>query len=100
MVREMTHVYREGTEPAMRDEEDRLVAVATAPSQLIAEMWRGMLQEEGIPAVVQTSDGYAYLGALSPCRVLVSAYQADAARSLLEAQGVERGAGVEGEPSR
>jgi len=84
----------------MQDDEDRLVAVATAPSQLVAEMWRGMLHEEGIPAVVQTSDGYAYLGALSPCRVLVAAYQADEARALLDSQEFERVADSEREQAR
>lgn len=84
----------------MQDDEDRLVAVATAPSQLVAEMWRGMLHEEGIPAVVQTSDGYAYLGALSPCRVLVAAYQADEAHLLLSSHDVELGADVEREQAR
>jgi len=68
----------------MLTDEDRLVAAKTAPNQLVAEMWRSMLQDNGIPSVVQTSDAYAYLGALSPCTVLVSAYQADEARSLLE----------------
>lgn len=84
----------------MLHEEDRLVAVATAPSQLVAEMWRGMLHEEGIPAVVQTSDGYAYLGALSPCRVLVSAYQAAAARELLDGLEGETAVELEGEQAR
>lgn len=84
----------------MLRDEDRLVAVATAPNQLVAEMWRGMLGEDGIPAVVQTSDGYAYLGALSPCRLLVSAYQAGAARALIDGREGEKIAEPDGEPSR
>ena len=46
--------------------------VATAPDQLIAEMWRDVLQNEGIPATIEPGDAASFLGVSSmPCRVMV-----------------------------
>lgn len=64
-------------------DEERLVRIGSAPNQMVAEMWRDLLAQEGIPAVVQTSDGYAYVGPFSPCSLLTVAYQADRARAVL-----------------
>ena len=46
--------------------------MAEAPDQLIAELWRDVLLEEGIPAHLQTGDTASFLGTLGlPCRVMV-----------------------------
>ena len=44
---------------------DRLVQVATAPNEIIATMWIGWLEEEGIRALAQTGGtGPAYFGTM------------------------------------
>jgi hypothetical protein len=67
----------------MHLDEDQLVSVGVAPSQMVAEMWRDLLLQEGIPTIIQTSGGYAYLGALTPCTLLAAREQAEHARDTL-----------------
>ena len=44
---------------------DRLVKVATAPNEMIATMWVGWLEEEGIRALVKSGgSGPAYFGTM------------------------------------
>ena len=44
----------------------------TAPDQLTAEMWRELLQNEGIPAVIEPRDAISFLGlSAMPCRLMV-----------------------------
>ncbi len=46
--------------------------VTTAPDQLTAEMWRELLQNEGIPAIIEPRDIASFLGLSSmPCRIMV-----------------------------
>jgi hypothetical protein len=48
------------------------VHLTTAPDQLVAEMWRELLVEEGISALVRAGDTASYLGVSSyPCRIMV-----------------------------
>lgn len=48
------------------------VYLATAPDQLMAEMWRDMLREEGIPATIKPGDAISFLGVSAiPCRIMV-----------------------------
>lgn len=48
------------------------VVVRTAPNQLVAEMWRGLLVDAGIPAALAPADVVSYLGvSVTPCRLLV-----------------------------
>ena len=46
--------------------------LTTAPDQLTAEMWRDLLREEGIPAMIDPRDVISFLG-VSPraCRLKV-----------------------------
>ena len=61
--------------------------LATAPGQLEAEMWRQMLVDGGIPAMVRPGDTLSFLGVSAyPCRVLVATDQLERARKLLEKQ--------------
>ena len=63
---------------------DEWVTVATAPNQPVAEMWRNLLLEQGIPAQVQPGDVASFLGVSSrPCRLLVPRDREEEARGLL-----------------
>ncbi len=60
------------------------VCIATAPDQLVAEMWRELLVGQGVAAVVRPGDTASYLGVSAyPCRVLVRERDLDRARGVL-----------------
>ena len=60
------------------------VCAATAPDQLVAEMWRELLVGQGIAAVVRSGDTASYLGVSAyPCRVLVRERDLDGAKRVL-----------------
>ncbi len=60
------------------------VCAATAPDQLVAEMWRELLVGQGIAAVVRSGDTASYLGVSAyPCRVLVRERDLDSAKRVL-----------------
>lgn len=67
------------------------VTLATAPDQIVAEMWRDLLVAEGVPAAVGPGDTTSFLGVtLLPCRVIVADNELARAKELLEDQlGVE-----------
>ena len=63
------------------------VYLTTAPDQLTAEMWRGLLNNEGIPAMVRAGDMASYLGVFAgPTRILVDAASLEEASRFLEEQ--------------
>lgn len=74
-------------------EAPRWVAVRTAPDQLTAEIWRGLLEAENIPATLAAADAVSFLGVSPiPCRVLVPDHLVDAAERVLgEPDPVEAG---------
>jgi hypothetical protein len=48
------------------------VVLRTAPDQLTAEIWRGQLEAEDIPAMLAPGDVVSFLGvSAAPCRLLV-----------------------------
>ena len=50
------------------------VYLTTAPDQLTAEMWRGLIQGEGLPVMIRSGDTASYLGVTAaPCRLMVPA---------------------------
>lgn len=56
----------------------------TAPDQLTAEMWRELLQNEDIPAIIDPRDAISFLGLSSmPCRLMVPAGLVDEALAIL-----------------
>jgi hypothetical protein len=70
----------------MREKGAPLVRVASAPNAAIAAMWKGLLDNEGIPALIRMAGpltGYAPFA--SPHDLLVLATDAEAARDLLAA---------------
>jgi hypothetical protein len=60
-------------------QENHWTQIRTTTSQMEADMFRDLLEGEGIAGLVQPSDASAYLGVMSPCRLLVR--QGDAARA-------------------
>ena len=62
------------------------VNLATAPNQLTAELWQGLLRSEGFPAMVHTGNISSYhLGVSNvPCRLMVPEDKLVEARRLLE----------------
>lgn len=62
------------------------VNLTTAPNELTAELWRGLLNSEGVPAMVHTGNISSYhLGVSSaPCRLMVPEDYLEDARCLLE----------------
>ena len=77
-------------EPAPRPTQPRVqgwAVVRTAPDQLTAEIWRGLLEAEHIPATLAPGDAVSFLGVSPvPCRLLVpEPLLADAERVLEDA---------------
>ena len=61
------------------------VLLTTAPDQLQAEMWRDLLLEEGLSALVRPGDTASFLGVSAyPCRILVAEGQLERAREVLD----------------
>jgi hypothetical protein len=47
--------------------------LTTAPDQLTAEIWRDILLQNGIPAMVNPGDTISFMGVSSfPCRIMVA----------------------------
>ncbi len=71
---------------------DRWVEFATAPDQIIAETWAGLVRNEGCPCAVK-SDGIPFLGvSMLPVRLMAPEDRVEEARGILERfLGVEEG---------
>ena len=66
------------------------VLAATAPDQLTAEMWGGLLSHNGIPFRLSPGDTSAFLGlSLRPCGILVQEEMLDEALTALEGEEVD-----------
>ncbi len=60
------------------------VLVVTAPDQLTAEMWRGLLVNNGIPARLKPGDTSSFLGLVpGPCSIQVEEAMLEDAREVL-----------------
>ena len=69
------------------------VCVATAPDQLLAEVWQQILQEASIPSMLAPQDTMSFLGVAStPVRVLVPAEALTTARQALADSAPDHGA--------
>ena len=70
----------------MTARKQRWVPVATAPDQIVAEMWVELLQAQGIPAMIRPQDTASFMGlSTMACRVLVPReHLAEAALALQE----------------
>jgi|SwirhisoilCB1_FD_contig_61_4656826_length_645_multi_2_in_0_out_0_2 hypothetical protein len=71
--------------------DDRLVKVAIAQNEIIASMWLGWLEEEGIRAVARVGgSGPAYFGTMINERAIyVLERDAERARAILDADALE-----------
>ena len=62
----------------------KLVHLATAPNQTVAELWVDCLRDAGIPSMVRPGDTASFLGvSAAPCRVLVDEASVEEARTVL-----------------
>ncbi|MEE9198988.1 MAG: DUF2007 domain-containing protein [Dehalococcoidia bacterium] len=62
----------------------------TAPNQLTAEMWRGLLVNNGIHAMLRPQDSSSFLGvSWRPCGLLVFEDRLEEARAILEGEGAK-----------
>ncbi len=68
------------------DERDELVAIAVAPNELVAALWKGALEAEGIPVLVKILGlGAAYWSTLAAEHALyVRVQDAERAQVILE----------------
>lgn len=63
---------------------DRWVEFATAPDQLTAETWAGLVRNEGCPCAVK-SDGISFLGVSAlPVRLMAPEERAEEALGILD----------------
>ena len=59
--------------------------LTTAPDQLSAEMWQELLQNEGIPAIIEPRDAVSFLGVSPmPCRLMVPEDMVEEAMAILD----------------
>ena len=67
----------------------RWVPVATAPHQMLAEIWRDLLEDEGVNAIVRVADTSSFLGVSNmPVRLMVPEDQIEQARQVLSGHGI------------
>ena len=68
------------------------IVLTSAPDQLTAEIWRDILVQEGIPAMINPEDAVSFLGVSSfPCRILVASGYSKKAREILASLQAEEG---------
>ncbi|HEX5141008.1 MAG TPA: DUF2007 domain-containing protein [Dehalococcoidia bacterium] len=61
------------------------INVATAPDQLTAEIWIGILQEEGIDAMLRPADAISFMGlSRTSCGIQVRQEDESRAREIIE----------------
>jgi len=52
---------------------ERWLLLATAPDQLTAEIWKDILLQQGVPAIINPQDTISFMGVSSfPCRIMVA----------------------------
>ncbi len=70
---------------------DDLVQLAVAPNEVVAALWRGVLEDAGIPVLVKVLGlGHAYWSTFAAAHALyVRRRDSDRARELLEALDLE-----------
>ncbi len=68
------------------------VHLATAPDQLVAEVWIGMLRDAGLRAMIRPSDAVSFLGVSAyGCRVLTVDEDLEEAREVIGDEALEDG---------
>jgi len=60
------------------------ILLTTAPDQLTAEIWKDILLQEGVPAMVNAGDTISFMGVSSfPCRIMVASGYRSRAQEIL-----------------
>jgi hypothetical protein len=68
----------------------RWLVLTTAPDQLTAEMWKDILLQEGIPAMINPEDSVSFLGvSIFPCRIMVASGYLKRAQEILASLQLE-----------
>jgi hypothetical protein len=76
---------------------DKWLLLTTAPDQLTAEIWKDILVQEGIPAVVNPEDAVSFLGVSAfPCRIMVAPGYLKQAQEILASLQAEEEANDKG----
>lgn len=59
--------------------------LTTAPDQLTAEIWKDILTQNGIPAMINPRDAVSFMGISSlPCRIMVAYGYRQKAQEILD----------------
>ena len=61
------------------------VHLTTAPDQLVAEMWRDLLMDEGVSAIIRPGDTSSFMGVSHyPVRIMVREHHLERGREVLK----------------
>jgi len=72
--------------------------LTTAPDQLAAEIWKDILLQNGIPAMVNPGDASSFMGVSTfPCRIMVASGYRKRAKEILDSLQPEDEEGVDAE---
>jgi len=64
---------------------DQWLLLTTAPDQLTAEIWKDILIQNGIPAMINPRDAISFMGVSSlPCRIMVAYGYRQKAQEILD----------------
>ncbi len=75
----------ESRQPDPPGNEPEWICVATAPDQLLAEMWQEVLREASIPSMLAPQDTISFLGvATTPVRIMVPRAMSAQAEEILK----------------
>jgi hypothetical protein len=67
--------------------------LTTAPDQLTAEIWKDILIQNGIPAMINPRDAVSFMGVSSlPCRIMVAYGYRQQAQEILDSLQPEESA--------
>jgi len=83
---------------------EKWLLLITAPDQLTAEIWKDILLQQGIPAMLNPADTASFMGVSSfPCRIMVASGYRKRAREILaslQPEAEERTDDEEGDSTR
>ena len=64
---------------------EQWLLLTTAPDQLTAEIWKDILIQNGIPAMINPRDAISFMGVSSlPCRIMVAYGYRQKAQEILD----------------
>jgi hypothetical protein len=76
----------------------RWLLLTTAPDQLTAEIWKDILTQNGVPAMLNPQDAISFMGVSSfPCRIMVASGYRKQAQEILASLQPEAEEGADDE---